>query len=77
MRRVWTCLGFATLTALAGGCGHVSTKHVIPKAQIAVAKDATREELIEKFNGIASNLKTLNATVDLRPTAVSKYSGLI
>jgi outer membrane lipoprotein-sorting protein len=77
MRRVWTCLGWATLTALAGGCGHVSTKHVIPKAQIAVAKDATREELIEKFNGIAANLKTLNATVDLRPTAGSKYSGLI
>ena len=77
MRRVWTCLGLATLTALAGGCGHVSTKHVIPKAQIAVAKDATREELIEKFNGIAANLKTLNATVDLRPTAGSKYSGLI
>jgi outer membrane lipoprotein-sorting protein len=77
MRRVWTCLGWATLTALAGGCGHVSTKHVIPKAQIAVAKDATGEELIEKFNGIAANLKTLNATVDLRPTAGSKYSGLI
>jgi outer membrane lipoprotein-sorting protein len=77
MRRVWTCLGLATLAALAGGCGHVSTKHVIPKTQIAVAKDATREELIEKFNGIAANLKTLNATVDLRPTAGSKYSGLI
>jgi len=77
MRRVWTCLGLATLTALAVGCGHVSTKHVVPKGQIAVAKDATREELIEKFNGLAANLKTLNATVDLRPTAGSKYSGLI
>src|SRR5882724_12758554 len=77
MRRVWTCLGLATLTALAGGCGRVSTKHVVPKGQIAVAKDATREELIERFNGIAANLKTLNATVDLRPTAGSKYSGLI
>ncbi len=67
----------ATLVAFAGGCAHVSTKTKIPKAQMAVAKDATREELFEKFNGVAANLKTLNATVDLRPTAGSKYSGLI
>jgi len=77
MRRVWACLGLATLTALAGGCGHVSTKHTIPKTQMAVAKDATREELIEKFNALAASTKSLNATVELRPTAGSKYSGLI
>ena len=77
MRRVWTCLGLATLTVLAGGCPRVSTKKQIPKEQIAVAKDATREELIEKFNSLAANTKALNATVDLRPTAGSKYSGLI
>ena len=77
MRRVWTCLALATLAVLAGGCPHVSTKKHIPKDQIAVAKDATREELIEKFNALAGGTKTLNATVDLRPTAGSKYSGLI
>ncbi len=77
MRRVWTCLGLATLTVLAGGCPRVSTKTHVPKDQVAVAKDATREELIEKFNALASSTKTLNATVDLRPTAGSKYSGLI
>lgn len=77
MRRVWTCLGLATLAALAGGCANVSKKRNIPKAQIAVAKDATREELIEKFNALASSTKSLNATVELRPTAGSRYSGLI
>ena len=77
MRRVWTCLGLATLTALAGGCANVSKKLNIPKTQIAVAKDATREELIEKFNALAASVKSLNVTVELRPTAGSKYSGLI
>jgi len=67
----------ATLAALAGGCANVSKKHNIPKTQIAVAKDATREELIEKFNALAASVKSLNATVELRPTAGSKYSGLI
>ena len=42
-----------------------------------VAKDATREELIEKFNAQAGATKSLNATVELQPTAGSKYSGLI
>jgi len=77
MRRVWICLGLATLSVLAGGCPRVSTKTKVPKEQMAVAKDATREELIEKFNALAASTKTLNATVDLRPTAGSKYSGLI
>jgi hypothetical protein len=76
MRRVWGCLGLATVTAIAG-CGHVSTKTRVAPSQVAVAKDATREELIEKFNGQAASTKSLNATVELRPTAGSKYSGLI
>jgi len=42
-----------------------------------VAKDATREELLEAYNLIARSTKTLNATVELKPTAGSKYSGVI
>ena len=72
-------MGLATLAAIAGGCpgANVSKKHNVPQAEMRVAKDATREELIEKFNVIAGNTKSLNATVELRPTAGSKYSGLI
>jgi outer membrane lipoprotein-sorting protein len=42
-----------------------------------VAKDATREELLDAYNSIARGTKTLNATVELKPTAGSKYSGVI
>lgn len=49
----------------------------IPPAERPVAKDATREELLDAYNAIARNLKTLDATVELKPTAGSKYSGVI
>jgi hypothetical protein len=42
-----------------------------------VAKDATREELLAAYNAIARNTKTLNGTVELKPTAGSRYSGVI
>src|SRR6266481_4543591 len=77
MLRVKTCLILATLAAIPFGCGHgkVVTGHiVVPQA---VAKDATREELLEAYNLIARNTKTVNATVELKPTAGSKYSGVI
>jgi len=52
------------------------TGHTIV-AQRPVAKDATREELLEAYNQMARGTKTLNATVELKPTAGSKYSGVI
>ncbi len=42
-----------------------------------MAKDATREELLDAYNAIARNMKTMDATVELKPTAGSKYSGVI
>lgn len=42
-----------------------------------MAKDATREELLDAYNLIARSIKTLNTTVELKPTAGSKYSGVI
>src|SRR5258708_8101209 len=41
------------------------------------AKDGTRGELGEAYNLIAHSTKTLNATVELKPTAGSKDSGVI
>jgi len=66
-----------TLTAFAGCGGNVSRDRKIPRSEIPVVKDATREELIDKFNAQAAAAKSLNATVELQPTAGSKYSGLI
>jgi len=69
----------ATLAAISCGCGgHVVTKHQeVSQATRPVAQDATREELLEKYNKMALSVTTLNATVELKPTAGSKYSGVI
>lgn len=45
--------------------------------QRPVAQDASREELLDRYNLVAHNTKTLNATVELKPTAGSRYSGVI
>src|SRR6266849_1826520 len=78
MRRVKTCMVLVTLAAISCGCGggRVVTAHTVV-AQKPVAKDATREELLEAYNLTARGTKTLNATVELKPTAGSKYSGVI
>src|SRR6266481_3150304 len=80
MRRVKTCLVLATLAAISCGCaarngvkGHIE----LPPTQRPVARGATREELLEAYNRIALGTKTLNATMELKPTAGSKYSGVI
>src|SRR5712664_994447 len=70
----------ATLAVNSGGCAAhngVSKKQNIPKQERPVVKDATREELLDKYNAFASTVKSLNATVELKTTAGSKYSGLI
>lgn len=79
MRCVQTCLLSATLAAISCGChGRTITgRTVIPQSERPVAKDATREELLATYNAIARNLKTLNATVELKPTAGSRYTGVI
>src|SRR5215469_6280086 len=80
MRLVHICLLLATLAAISCGChggGAVTGHTVIPRAQIPVVRDATREELLGAYNAVARNTKTLNATVELKPTAGSKYSGVI
>jgi hypothetical protein len=79
MRRVKTCMVFLTLAAISGGCGGkaVTNRTVVTQAQKLVAKEATREELLDSYNQIARDTKTLNATVELKPTAGSKYSGVI
>jgi outer membrane lipoprotein-sorting protein len=68
-----------TLAGVSCGCGNtnVSVKKVVPQAVKPVIKDATREELLDKYNQMATGVKTVNATVELQPTAGSKYSGVI
>jgi hypothetical protein len=55
----------------------VSVVKNTPPAEKPVVKDANRDELLEKFNATAASINSLNATVELKPTAGSKYSGII
>lgn len=78
MRRGLACGVWATLAAICCGCGAaVSHRQTVPAAQVVVAKTATREELIDKYNVLARGIKSLDATVQLKPTAGSEYSGVI
>jgi len=78
MRRVLACTVWVTVAAISYSCGGaVSKKQAVPATQIVVAKDATREELLEKYNLIAKGVNSVNATVELTPITGSKYSGVI
>ncbi len=69
---------WVTLAALAGsGCEAVRHTTVVKKTEIPVALEATAPQLIERYNRIARSIHSLNATVELKPTAGSAYSGVI
>ena len=79
-RRVLAWMAVATLAVFSSGCrggSAVSTKTTVPQSAKPVVRDATSEELLGKYNQIAQGVRTVNATVELKPTAGSKYSGLI
>jgi hypothetical protein len=63
--------------AFAGCGGKVKVVKVTPPVARPVVLDATREDLLEKYNATARAVNSLNATVELKPTAGSKYSGVI
>src|SRR5258705_10780072 len=77
--RVRTWMVWVTLVAVSCGCGGrtIKTTTKLPPQSRPVVRDATREELLEKYNDIARGVKSVNAIVELRPTAGSKYSGVI
>lgn len=77
--RVLNWMAWATLLSLSGGCGGPTIKKTttLPPHSKPVVLDATRDELLDKYNEIARDVKSVNATVDLKPIAGSKYSGVI
>ena len=78
MPRVWKCMLLLTVSLAACGCGgQVHQITTVPAAQRPVAKDATEEQLLERYNAVARGVESVNATVELKPTAGSKYSGVI
>jgi len=80
MNSVRKCTVWLTLSALACGCGGrggVTKTTNIPPAMRPVYLEATPEELLDRYNALARNLQSLNATVELKPVAGSAYSGVI
>lgn len=80
MNLVRECTLCLTLSALACGCGGhggVTKTTSIPPAARPVALEATPEELLDRYNALALNLQSLNATVELWPSAGSAYTGVI
>ena len=69
-------VSLAAVAAFASGCG-VSRKHVVPPAQIRPALDATKAQLLAQYNETARAIHSINAAMDLIPTAGSTYSGVI
>jgi hypothetical protein len=74
------CTVLLTLSVLAcscGGRGGVTKTTTIAPGTRPVALEATSDELLDRYNALARNLQTLNATVELKPSAGSAYSGVI
>lgn len=67
-----------TLAAVSCGCGGtVKNTHTVPAAQKVVVQDASKDELIERYNAFANGVTSVSATVELKATAGSQYSGVI
>ena len=72
----WLLLA-AAVTLFAAGCS-VSQKHAVkPGEAPAPLQTATKAQLIESYNKLTADIKTLNATVTMKLTAGSAYSGVI
>ena len=77
--RVLVCMVALTVAVISGACGGRTIKQTTTLGPGAkpVLKEATREELLDKYNQMASGVRSVNAVVELRPTTGSKYSGVI
>lgn len=78
MNRTWACMISLTVSAAIGGCGHAITHSTkVPVAERPAAREASQEELLDRYNAEAHSLQTINATTELKATAGTKYSGVI
>jgi hypothetical protein len=78
MKRTNLRMTLLTLSAAACGCGHAVTKSThVPVADRPVAKEASEQELLDRYNSLARSLQSIDATLELKPVAGTKYSGVI
>jgi len=78
MKRTWKRMILLTVSVAVCSCGgRVKTTTKVPVAERPVAREAGEEELLDKYNAFARSLQSVNATLELKPTAGTKYSGVI
>jgi hypothetical protein len=69
-----------TVSAVAWGCGGrggVTKTTTVPPATRPVALEASQEQVLDRYNTLSNSLQSLNATVELKPSAGSAYTGVI
>jgi len=69
-------IAMAGAAALVSGCA-VSQKKAVPLARVPGFLPATKTELIERYNKQANAIEAINASVSMKLTAGSAYSGVI
>ncbi|HET7105839.1 MAG TPA: hypothetical protein VFI38_03450 [Candidatus Acidoferrum sp.] len=78
MKRIWKSMILLTVLAAAGGCPRTVTNSTkVPTAERPVAREASEEDLLDRYNTLARGLKSMDATLELKATAGTKYSGVI
>jgi hypothetical protein len=80
MNRAWNGMVWLTMTALAWGCGGRSAVRkttTVPPGTRPVALESSQEQLLDRYNGLAHGLESLNVTAELKPSAGSAYTGVI
>ncbi len=78
MKRIWKSMILLTVSAAAGGCPHTLTNSTkVPVAERPGAREASEEDLLDRYNVLARGLKSMDATLEMKATAGTKYSGVI
>lgn len=78
MNRAWKRMVLLTVSVAACGCKPaVKRTQNIPATERPAVKDATQEELLERYNGFVHGVESINAALEMKATAGSKYTGVI
>jgi hypothetical protein len=75
LTRFWMVL--LAVSALGGCGGSVKKTTNVPVTSRPVALEASEEQLLDRYNSMAKALQSLDATVELKPSTGTQYSGVI
>ena len=67
----------ALVAAIAAGCAVSKKTAVKPGEAPAPLENATKEQLVEKYNNMVQAIQSLNAAVTMKLTAGTAYTGVI